>query len=523
MGLVNLFSAVTPALQERLLLIESLFPLQVRAGTRLATALAGFALIVLASGIWRGKKAAWWVTVAVLLASTAGHLIKGFDFEEASLAAVLLLGMLIFRQRFQAGSDAPTVSRGLRTLLIAFAFTLVYGMAGFYLLDRHFAVRYNLWQAAYQTLRMLTSFTGPAMPAATLFGRYFVDFIYLVGIGTTGYALLALLAPVLQRQKPGISEKQRAAAIVDKSGRTILARFCLLPDKQYFFSPGGSLITYAYANRTAVVLGDPVGPEEDGLAAVQAFQEYCFHNDWLLTFYQTRSETLPIYHTAGMQSLKIGEEALVDCTAFSLKGSEMKPVRNAASKMERMGFICQVYHPPHPPALIDPMKQISDGWVQAHGGKEMKFSLGWFDPAYLNATDVVTVQDAGGKVIAFANLVEADQKRELGVDLMRHAEEMPAGAMDFLFSGLILEAQKQGYLRFNLGLSGLAGVGEHHQDPVIERALHYIYTHVHTAYNFKGLHSFKQKFSPDWSPRYLIYPNLASLPVIAAAINEVSW
>jgi phosphatidylglycerol lysyltransferase len=153
----------------------------------------------------------------------------------------------------------------------------------------------------------------------------------------------------------------------------------------------------------------------------------------------------------------------------------------------------------------------------------MKFSLGWFDEEYLQTTDVFTVCDPAGKVIAFANLVEADHKRELAVDLMRHQAEMPSGAMDFLFSRLILEAQAGGYQRFNLGLSGLAGVGEHASDPAIERALHYIYTHVHTAYNFKGLHSFKQKFSPIWAPRYLVYPDLASLPLIAAAINEVSW
>jgi phosphatidylglycerol lysyltransferase len=358
MGLVNLFSAVTPALQERLRLIETIFPLQVRSGTRLATALAGFTLILLASGIWRGKKAAWWVTVSVLVVSSIGHLVKGFDFEEASLAAALLLGLVLYRQRFQAGSDAPTVARGLKTLALAFAFTLLYGAAGFYLLDRHFAVRYNLWQAAYQTVQMFISFNSPAMAATTRFGRYFVDSIYLVGIATTGYALLALLAPVLLRQMPGPDEKERAKGIVERYGPTVLARFCLLPDKRYFFSPGGTLISYAFSGRTAVVLGDPCGPEEDARSALQAFHEFCYHNDWLITFYQTRPDLLPIYRDVGMQALKIGEEALVDCVNFSLKGPDMKPIRNAASKLERMGYTCNTSHPPHSAQLLAELKQI---------------------------------------------------------------------------------------------------------------------------------------------------------------------
>ena len=61
MALVNLISAATPALKDRLAVLEEIIPLPVLAGTRLATALAGFALILLAAGIWRGKRTAWWL------------------------------------------------------------------------------------------------------------------------------------------------------------------------------------------------------------------------------------------------------------------------------------------------------------------------------------------------------------------------------------------------------------------------------------------------------------------------------
>jgi phosphatidylglycerol lysyltransferase len=124
--------------------------------------------------------------------------------------------------------------------------------------------------------------------------------------------------------------------------------------------------------------------------------------------------------------------------------------------------------------------------------------------------------------VAFSNLVEEYQNRELAVDLMRHTHEMPAGTMDYLFVNLLLEAQQRGYQTFNLGLSGLAGVGESKGDTAIEHAMHFIYTKVNTSYNFKGLHSFKEKFAPHWSPRYLIYPSLTHLPVIALALNDVS-
>lgn len=124
--------------------------------------------------------------------------------------------------------------------------------------------------------------------------------------------------------------------------------------------------------------------------------------------------------------------------------------------------------------------------------------------------------DAG--IIAFANIIPEYQARESTIDLMPRRRGAPPGTMDFLFVSLFEWARTQGYATFNLGLSPLAGVGETAADPTVERALHYIYAHLNQFYNFRGLHQFKDKFTPAWSPRYLVHPGLASLPAVALAI-----
>jgi phosphatidylglycerol lysyltransferase len=90
--------------------------------------------------------------------------------------------------------------------------------------------------------------------------------------------------------------------------------------------------------------------------------------------------------------------------------------------------------------------------------------------------------------------------------------------MEMLLVTLIHWARDHGYPRVNLGLSGLAGIGEMPSDPVLEKALHFIYEHLNQFYNFKGLHAFKEKFHPVWSPRYLIYSGTAALPAVLAAL-----
>ena len=112
-------------------------------------------------------------------------------------------------------------------------------------------------------------------------------------------------------------------------------------------------------------------------------------------------------------------------------------------------------------------------------------------------------------------------------DLMRRSE-IENGTMEFLFASLFQWAKAQGYQSFNLGLSALSGVGEQPGDPAVERGLHYVYEHIDQFYNFKGLHAFKEKFHPDWSPRYLIYPSAANLAqawlaVIAADSGDAGF
>lgn len=41
------------------------------------------------------------------------------------------------------------------------------------------------------------------------------------------------------------------------------------------------MIGYALVGRTAVALGDPVGPAQDRLASIEAYRVFCQRNDWI--------------------------------------------------------------------------------------------------------------------------------------------------------------------------------------------------------------------------------------------------
>jgi len=520
MGVINVLSAVTPSMRDRLRLLEQYSPFSISTGGHLTSALAGFALLLLSVSLWRRKQLGWILTFAILLISIPIHLFKGLDYEEATLAA-LLAGLLFYlRPYFHARSDPPSIRQGVQILLAAFVFTITYGVLGFFLLDRHFKISFGFWAAIRQTVVMFTEFYDPGLQSLpiTRFGRYFADSIYIVGAVTLSYALIMLLRPVLNRRAASDDERARAWEIVRAHGRTSIARYTLFDDKHFYFASDNSLISYALENRVALALGGPIGPLDEIPASISAFKLFCAPNDWLPAFFLVLPDHLKAYKDAGFDTLLLGQEAIVDLSKFTLEGSENKTLRNSYNKMVRNGYRYDVVQPPFSPRMLRELDLISNEWLSSRGVTEMRFSLGWFDEAYLNTCPILLVRDREGFIEAFANIVTEFQKNEVAVDMMRHRTQVDSGLMDFLFVSLLTWAKEQKHDSFNLGLSALSGVGEESNDPVIERALHYIYQNVNRFYNFRGLHAFKEKFHPTWSPRYLVYPGPSNLPAVSISI-----
>jgi phosphatidylglycerol lysyltransferase len=518
-GIVNLLSAVTPNLPERSAWLKQFFPFELRAEGHVFAAISGFILLTLATNLLRRKRVAWVLTIGLLIISIISHLIKGLDFEESLLSGVLLAQLIWMRKLFTAQSDPPSIAQGIRVLIGALLFTLAYGTLGFFLLDKYYSENFDLYSALIQTLAMFFTDDNAGLQPTHKFGRFFANSIYTVGIVTLSYALFMLLRPVLQRAPTSTSDRMQAKKIVEQYGCSSLARFTLLDDKSYYFSPSGqSVIAYVPKGRGAIALGDPIGPPEDRKEAIIGFQQFCECNDWHPAFYQTLPDDLPLYQSLGFRSLKIGEEGIVDLNVFTTKGKAGQDFRTALNKLTKLGYQAKFHTPPHSTELLKELRSISDEWLRMLSGSEKKFSLGWFDESYLQDCEIAAVHDSKGAIIAFANVVSEYQANEITIDLMRRRHVVENGTMDFLFISMLQHFKERGFAGFNLGLSALSGVGETEHSSRLEKGVRYLYQHLDRFYNFKGLHHYKGKFRPRWEARYLVYPSLVALPNVVVAL-----
>lgn len=518
MGILNIISAVTFPLAQRVDRVADRVPADVTHGGHFTTVVAGFALLYLARGLWDRKRMAWLVTVGVLAFSGIGHLIRGRSYEEFILSFAIMALLIYWRNHFHTLSNPPSVKQGIKNLLVAFVFTIVYGTMGFYFLDFEHKIHFGLLDALRQVLIMFFQLYNPGLEPITGFGRHFANSIYTVATVTMGYALITILKPFLNLPRPTDEEYKKAKNIVETYGRSTLARFAIFDDKLFFFTKKSSLISYVVKGNIALVLGDPIGPEEDLGSAIKEFKDYCDYKKWIPAFYQTEDYTVKKYEKKGFKGIGIGQEAIVALNNFSVEGKEGKNFRNNVNKFLREGYTFEMLLPPVQPEMLRELQIVSDEWLTSMHGREKKYSLGWFEDDYIMECKVGLIRSANGHVIAFANLIPEYQKNELTVDLMRKIIEAPSGTMDFLFTNILLWGKENNYPTFNFGLSPLYGIGTKSDDPIIEKFLGTIYKHFNSFYSFQGLEFFKAKYKPSWSPRYLMYSRIRNLPVISASI-----
>jgi len=522
-GLVDIWSAAQAPVPERLDLLRAVVPFEYRAASRLAAGLAGFALLVLARGLARRQRNALWLSVAVLGLGALANLLKGLELEAAAVSLAMLALLLLGRQQFVARHDRPTARRALRVVALAVFVTLLYGTLGYDALDREFHLHLSLPQALAATVSMFT-FGAPPLPHTRL-ARFFLDSIYLLAAASLGTAVVMALRPVVERGRAGEAERRAARALVEAHGRSSLAHIALLGEKQYLFTAGGSVVAFKPVGNVGLALGDPIGPDDDVAAAVASFTRFCRERAWRPVFYQTRPETREHYRHAGLQTTLIGQEAIVDLATFTISGSRNKNLRAGVNRMEREGFRLAWHDPPQSTERLHALAAVSTAWLRSRRSAEKEFSLGRFDEAYVAACPVATVEDAGGRVLAFVNLIPEYGREGLAVDLMRFVDGAPPETMLFLFVRLLEHLRERGMARADLGLSALSGLGASARAPLTERALAAVFERGNALYNFKGLHVFKSKFHPAWEPRYLAHPPglgvLRALEAVAIADSPV--
>ncbi len=503
-GLLILLSAASFSIRSRFITVNELLPFPVVEVSHLAAAATGILLLVLARGMARGYRAALNWTVNLLLMGVVFSILKGLDWEEAVILALVALLAISQRPLFTRKSRGDWLeSRDVGVAFLALAVFIVFGT---------FAYRVRAPKVSdietYRSVQWSEVERNRFLRSATT--------LLIVVSAAAGWVVLR---PSIRFRRLAKDRIDRALDMHAEFGGDTSPMLAACGDKELFEDPGRGFCLYRTIGPYLVVFSDPgVRSAGERGTFLNALFDHAGDLDRRPVFYQVSLNWIPALHDRGYAFFKLGEEAHVSLERLTLEGHAGKEYRQFLRRAERDQVRFRVLPPYNVERAMPELAAISAAWLESKGVRERQFSVGFFDPDYLSRFPCAVVEDVSGRIIAFANLLLGPGREELSIDLMRYRDDAPR-VMDFMFTSLFIYGKERGYKRFNMGMAPLSSVGEIRGAHTRERLANLFFQHGETWYNFQGLRLYKEKFGPDWVPRYMAYQNAWEWP---AAIAHVS-
>jgi phosphatidylglycerol lysyltransferase len=501
-GFSLLVTGVTPSIDQRLSMLQSMLPLAVLEASHLGSSVIGLTLLILSRALFRRLAAAYQLTIWLLAAGMVSALLRGLEFEQVLILGLVMAVLWLGRRAFYRPA-AIMAQRFTPVWIVSLAIVIATAVWIGFFAYRHVEYSNTLWWTfAFEA-------DAPRMLRASL----------LVVLLAAAFLAMNLMRPA--RPEPGVASGEdltRARALIGGCSQA-LANAALSGDKRLLFSAAGdAFLMYQVHGRSWVALGDPVGARAGQEELVWRFRELSDRHGGWTVFYQISAEQLPLYIDLGLAVMKLGEEARVRLSDFSLEGSARAELRTQRRRAERDGAAFQVVAPENVPPLLPKLRAISDAWLNDKAVGEKSFSVGSFEESYVCNFPVALVSCAN-EPVAFATLWISGDRQEIAVDLMRFGPDAPRGAMDFLFVELMLWGRAQGHQWLNLGMAPLAGLERHPLAPAWHRVGNLVFRYGEYFYNFEGLRRYKAKFNPQWESKYLASPGGLALPRVLLDIS----
>ena len=431
-ALLGVASSITPALRERNDVLGSLVPGEVRTVAAGATLATSVALLIVAGGLVRRRHRSWQAAVVMVAAVAVLHVVKGLDLEEAAASLLLLAGLLIWRRDFDVEGDPETPATFRRHAAYALAGLVV---LGFLLIEGQSMLEGDLLPPVQASVELLHNTFGLGPERLEGRGSTAVSrAILLYTLVAAGWLLFLWLKPRRQYVRQHARDRADARRIVlepaptrsttSRSGGTRTTSSPLIATP---------FIAYRVSGGVALISGDPVGRVSACPELLRSFVAFGHRHGWRIAAIGVGPDSAATYEAAGLRTVYIGDEAVVDPREFSLEGRAIRKVRQSVHRLHKAGYTVQVLRRGElTPELLAGLLRVSQLWLG--GQPERGFSMAMDDLwASEHASAVFAIAlAADGRPHGFIHFVPVPQARSLSLSAMRRLPDTPNGLMEFL-------------------------------------------------------------------------------------------
>lgn len=349
---------------------------------------------------------------------------------------------------------------------------------------------------------------------------------HVIAPGTTpfdllvGGALVSSLLAVRALRRPrwdggGGSQLglERARGVVNDYGEDSLSPFILRPDKTFEFSRDG-VVAYTVIGETAVVSGDPVGPDDGAREALEQLLRRAHRGGVRVVVYGASERHLASYRALGLRTVCVGEEAVVDPSTFTLEGRAVRKLRQSVHRVQRRGWRIETREGREIDARTEAeIGSLEAAWRQQRGRLlGFTMSMGEFERG-VRPDDLYALawspDDQLSAVIRFLS-----HRGKLSLDTMHRIGATPNGLNEALVCHALEIARQRGVPEVSLNYAGLGHLFRRGPSGnwFVRALTRVALNRLRTRFQMDRLVLFNQKFSPCWRPRYLVVESRLGLP-----------
>jgi lysyl-tRNA synthetase, class II len=304
-----------------------------------------------------------------------------------------------------------------------------------------------------------------------------------------------------------------ARAIVARHGHDSISSFILRPDKTFQFG-GGAVLAYRVIGQTAIVSGDPVGPDAAVTRLLAGFIQYARRCGWRVVLWAASSRHLASYRDLGLRAVCVGEEAVVDPAAFTLAGRPVRKLRQSVHRVKRRGWEITACDGRELDARQRwEMDEVEAAWRARHS-RTLGFAMAMGEFSWSDEDDdlYLLARSPEGRLGGVMHFISHCGR--LSLDTMHRVGETPNGLNEALVCAALEVARERGISEVSLNYAGLAHLIRRPPTGAAAKrlAVRLTLNLLSRRFQMQRLVMFNDKFSPDWRPRHLVFESRWGLP-----------
>jgi len=319
------------------------------------------------------------------------------------------------------------------------------------------------------------------------------------------------------------AEREQMERLAFSYGRSAESYDVMISSGSCLWTPDGNgVLSVLSQGKYWHIPGGILAPPEDRTRIVEQLKNVARENRVTILLFCVGPEEVGMFHDAGYEVSKIGEEPVLDLGRIDWKGKEFDWIRRQTSYCRRHGLeVVELVDPAERTAVADELMGVLHEDLQGRTYTHpMRLLEGEFDPhrLYRRRLFLARIRETH-RIAGFLACSPMEAGCAWAFETYRKRKDAPRGTMPFLFREVIDRMQAEGIRTISLCLVPGKGV---ERDPspssywLVRWGLRTWYSRLNFLFNSVGQNHFKSRFRPRYQDRYAcITPRSSPISVLS--------